>query len=147
MFPTQLITLPDWMLKDYEERCMSHGLKFLRRISQASDSDQVSMLRKNLDEPYLFLTDALGEDPYDYVYRTHAFDEWMNKSAFRFVDDNNGPHAAWTWSCGDVVELFAFQLWKEDLRKWGYVMWDKARLDRWGVLEGSNKEYMRQCYE
>lgn len=31
--------------------------------------------------------------------------------------------------------------------KWGYVMWDKERLDRWGVLKSSNEEYVRQCYE
>lgn len=134
------------MLEHYEERCMSHGLGFLRRISQASAFDQVCMLRKNLIDTHFFLTRTLEEEPYDYVYRTNAFGDWINKLALRFVGDSDGPNAAWTWSNGGSVELFPFQPSKENLRKWGYVMWDKERLDRWGVLESSNEEYVRQCY-
>ena len=126
---------------------MSHGLDFLRRISQASASDQVSMLRKNLIDTHFFLTRTLEEEPYDYVYRTNAFIDWINKVALRFVDDSEGFNAAWAWSNGGVVELFPFQPSKENPRKWGYVMWDKERLDRWGVLESSNEEYVRQCYD
>lgn len=137
----------DIMLEHYQERCMSHGLSFLRRISQASTFEQVRMLRKNLIDTHFFLTRTLEEEPYDYVYRTNAFDDWVNKLPLRFVDDCDGPNAAWTWSNGDMVELFPFQPSKENPRKRGYVMWDKERLDRWGVLESSNEEYVRQCYE
>lgn len=127
---------------------MSHGLNFLRKISQASASDQICLLKKNLiDTTGFFLTCTLEEMPYDYVYSTDAFDDWINQSPLRFIDDNDGPNAAWTWSNGDKVELFPFESSKEDLRKWGYVMWDKDRLDRWGVLESSNEAYVRQYYE
>ena len=88
---------------------MSHGLLFLRRISQASASDQVRMLRKNLIDTHFFLTRTLEEDPCDYVNRTNAFDVWINKSTLQFVDDGAGPNAAWTWSNGDRVELFPFR--------------------------------------
>lgn len=126
---------------------MSHGLCFLRRICQAPAFDQVCMLRNNLIDTHFFLTRTLEEEPYDYVYRTNIFNDWVNKLALRFLNDNDGPNAAWTWSNGDAVELFPFQPSKEKLRKWGYVMWDKERLDRWGVLESSNEEYVRQYYE
>lgn len=126
---------------------MSHGLGFLRKISQASPFDQVRMLKKNLIDIHLFLTRAMEEEPYDYVYRTDAFGDWINKLPLRFVDDSSGPNAAWTWSNGDIVELFSFQPPKEGLRQWGYVMWDKERLDRWRVLESSNEEYMRVDYD
>ncbi|KAL9069540.1 MAG: hypothetical protein Q9161_005458 [Pseudevernia consocians] len=134
------------MLEKYEERCMSHGLGFLRSINQASAFDQVCMLKMNLINPRFFLTQTLEEEPYDYVYGTNAFGDWINKLALRFVGESDGPNAAWTWSNGELVELFAFQPSKENLRKWGYVMWDKERLDQWGVLESSNVEYVRQCY-
>ena len=126
---------------------MSRGLGFLRRISQASPSDQVTMLRKNLIHTHVFLTLVLEEEPDDYVDRTTAFDDWIDKLPLRFADDSDGPNAAWTWSNGDIVELFHFLPSKKNLRKWGYVMWDKERLDRWGVLESSNEQYVRQCYE
>ena len=126
---------------------MSHGLGFMHRIGQASTFDQIRMLKKNLIDTHFFLTRALVEDPYDYIYGTDAFNDWINKLPLRFVDDSDGPNAAWTWSNGDKVELFPFQYYKENLRKWGYVMWDKERLDRWGVLESSNEEYVRQCYD
>ena len=135
------------MLEEYAEHCMSHGLRFLPKIAQASTFDQIRMLKKNLIDIHMFLTRALGEQPYDYVYVTDAYDDWIDKSPLRFVDDGGGPNAAWTWSTGDIVELFSFQDQKTDLRKWGYVMWDKERLDRWGVLESSNKEYVRQYYD
>ena len=126
---------------------MSRGLGFLRRISQASTSDQICMLRKNFIQTHFFLTRALEEEPNDYVDRMNAFDDWIDKLPLRFADDSDGPNAAWTWSNGDIVELFHFQPSKKKFRKWGYVMWDKERLDQWGVLESSNEQYVRQCYE
>ena len=135
------------MLEKYAEHCMSPGLRFLPKIAQASTFDQIRMLKKNLIDMHMFLTRALGEQPYDYVYVTDAYDDWRGKSPLRFVDDSGGPNAAWAWSNGDIVELFSFQGRKTDLRKWGYVMWDKERLDSWGVLESSNGEYVRQFYD
>lgn len=135
------------MVEYYAEHCMSHGLGFLRKISQASTFDQVRILKKKLIDKHFFLTEAMGEEPYGYVFRNAAFHDWMNKMPLRFVDDSSGPNAAWTWSNGDIVELFPFEPSKEDLRQWGYVMWDKERLDQWGVLESSNEEYIRHCYD
>ena len=126
---------------------MSHGLVFLLQIIRASSDNQVYMLRKNLLDTSFFLTRTLEEEPYDYVYRTDLFNNWINRSPLRFASDNEGPNAAWTWSNGDVQELFPFEPQKKIPRKWGYVMWDKERLDRWGVLESSNEPYVRQSYD
>ena len=126
---------------------MSHGLVFLLHISRASSDDQVYMLRTNLLDTHFFLTRALEEEPYDYVYGTDVFTNWINKSPLRFASDSEGPNAAWTWSNGDVQELFPFEARKKVPRRWGYVMWDKERLDRWGVLESSNEKYVRKSYD
>ncbi|KAM0794652.1 hypothetical protein BDR22DRAFT_676593 [Usnea florida] len=136
----------DLLLKQYKEHYMSHGLVFLLHISRASSDDQVYMLRKNRLDTHFFLTRTLEEQPYDFVYQTDVFTDWINKSPLRFAGDSEGPNAAWTWSNGDVQELFPFESQKEVLRKWGYVMWDKERLDRWGVLESSNEKYLRKSY-
>ena len=126
---------------------MSHGLVFLLQISRASSDDQVCMLRKHLLGTSFFLTRTLEEEPYDFVYVTEVYTDWINKSPLRFASDSEGPNAAWTWSNGDVQELFHFEPRKKVPREWGYVMWDKERLDRWGVLESSNEKYVRQNYD
>ena len=76
---------------------MSRGLGFLRRISQASTLDKVCMLRANIIDTHFFLPPAQEVEPYGYVHRTSAFDDWINKSPLRFIDDYDGPRAGWTW--------------------------------------------------
>lgn len=106
------------------------------------------MLRKNCTSaPRRFLTSTLQEDPEAFTLRTDAYDAWIDREPLKFHDDTNGPNAAWTWSTGDKVDIASFQPEKEDLRKWAYVMWDKERLDRWGILEESNEKYVCHHYD
>ena len=65
LIPTRLISSPKVMLEPYEERCMSRGLDILRRISQASAFDQVSMLVQNLIHTHPLITRTLENEPYD----------------------------------------------------------------------------------
>ncbi len=126
---------------------MSHGLQFLHHISQAPISEKVGILQASLLEVDFFLTRALEKDPYDYCFQTGNYQSWRRQCEERFQSDQYGPNAAWTWSTGKKVEILYFQREKEDLRRWGYVMWDKERLDRWGVLDQDNQPYICKNYE
>ena len=104
------------------------------------------MLRDNILEMCPFLTAALEETPYDFSYRTEYYHDWINQAELRFTSDAvEKPNATWSWSNGNKVEIMYNQ--KPDLSKWGYVFWDKERLDRWGILDQDNKPYVRTAYD
>ena len=42
-----------------------------------------------------------------------------------------GPAEAWSWTHLELAsEQFVWSIHSRELRAWGYVMWDKARLDK-----------------
>lgn len=53
-----------------------------------------------------------------------------------YPDSDSGPEDVWHWAhhsqrTGDFVS----SLGQEHLRHWIYVMWDRIRLDYWGILQ------------
>ncbi|KAI1213130.1 uncharacterized protein F4807DRAFT_312305 [Annulohypoxylon truncatum] len=63
----------------------------------------------------------------DYAFRV--------KSAF-FEDPDNGPFTIWKWAHeSQSLRQSVYQREKAPLRKWGYVMWDRDRLDACGILQ------------
>lgn len=58
--------------------------------------------------------------------------------------DPNGPNCAWPWALDAFAASERFpsgrSLWaryQSCLREWGYVMWDKAKLERSGIFNSS----------
>jgi hypothetical protein len=102
----------------------------------ASKESQAEILKNHLSDSGAYLSEVLGQEPYDYVYSTDAYLACEDQEELRFSnDDAKGPNAAWPWSTDYKVEVDYFQRHKEGLRKWAYVMWDIERLERWNVLE------------
>ena len=69
-------------------------------------------------------------------------DSWIHRQVAD--DDDHGPRDAWHWAHGDC----AFGYWyntkeRKSLRRWGYVMWDYARLAEWVVLDRDWKTLQR----
>lgn len=126
---------------------MTYGLEYFRRICQASASEQFESLRRNLNEEESFLTDTLNEESYESVYQIDTWHAWMAQQEYSPCNDDDGPNAAWIWATGNKVDISYFDDNKKDLRKWAYVMWDKWRLDQWGVLNESNEQYVRTYYD
>ena len=122
-----------------DESCYEHylslGLGFFHTVISASREDQMCMLRENSGLSYDSLSGALEEDGPE--WDNPMYDAWTSGATLKFSrdSDSDGPNAAWPWSTGDKVEIRYYQSHKEGLRKWGYVMWDKWRLDRWSVLQ------------
>jgi len=96
---------------------MSLGLLFLCQLLNASSAAQkASILEDNICCDRAFLTEALEEDPYDWVYQTDMYTAAEDDS---LVD---GPNAAWPWSTSQKVDILYFEEHKQPLRKWVYVM-------------------------
>ncbi len=113
---------------------MSLGLLFLCRLLNASSAtQQASLLKQNIYCDRAFLTEALEEDPFDWVYRTDMDTAAEDGQELLFEDDSlvDDPNAAWPWSTNQKVETLYFQERKQPLRKWAYVMWDLRRLEDW----------------
>ncbi len=62
-------------------------------------------------------------------------------------DEEGKPNVGWVWAKRDAdaegLERY-FEDGDEGVRKWGYVMWDNARLKRWGVLLAREEESRRR---
>ena len=135
------------VLLDYDdEPCIEHylslGLDFFHTFISASHEDQMNMLRKNSCFSYRSLSRTLEQDGPD--WDNPMYDAWANGAPLGFDGDGdkNGPNAAWPWSTGNSVEIRYYESHKAGLRKWGYVMWDKERLDRWGILGENPRDHL-----
>ena len=123
-------------LLDYDdEPCHEHhldlGLRFFHTWIFASHEDQMGLLRWRADTSYSCLSNAL------YQTENPMYGLWIHQDTFSFHKDDckDGPNAAWPWSTGNKVEIRYNQPDTAGLRKWGYVMWDKERLDQWTILQ------------
>lgn len=140
----RIVEPDDVMIDDYVESCNSRGLVYLRSMLQAAASPprQIEMLRENAWEFGDSLRDVLMAPPYDHTFPTQGYIDWTNRVELRFTNDTvKDVNAAWVWSTGGRVEIM-YARWYE-LIEWGYVFWDKERLDGWGVLDTDNSKYIR----
>ena len=128
----------------FYEHYLSLGLGVFHTFLTASHKDRLHIMRENVGVSYSSLSSALEEEgPW---WDNPLCDAWQNKAFLGFCsdDDRDGPNAAWVWSTENKVELEYYQSDKGGLRKWGYVMWDKDRLDPWTILEKKPHHYFVQ---
>ncbi|WEW56217.1 hypothetical protein PRK78_001656 [Emydomyces testavorans] len=86
-----------------------------------------------------FLKTSLGNNLERQYYDAEFYDIEEVKERFpQSSDSDTGPMDAWDWARQShtyrclVIDEYPFPL-----REWGYVMWDRARLDAWGILQTS----------
>lgn len=87
-----------------------------------------------------FLFEGLKEanERDDAVYLSdYTQDVKLAHVALPFVDDpDDGPADAWSWAHQDETCVnFVNSDSRKPLREWGYVMWDRARLENWAIFE------------
>lgn len=88
--------------------------------------------RAYLGDPMLY---AFDEGPDNGAYYEDYGDQGTSGRIFVLDEDWNSPNLAWTW-CLDPdtpnasIECF-IQAWNCPLRTWGYIFWDKHRLEEW----------------
>lgn len=123
---------------------LSFGLEKLRLLAGAeTEQKRYRLLGSNYwaQPAYSCLHEALhysnGEfDDIIYLYNMKPEDDSIYLTPPFFADPDSGPADAWRWAhleerCGKWV----YQDNRHDLRHWGYVMWDRSRLDAVGVLQ------------
>lgn len=120
---------------EYHEHYLTFGLGFFNTLINASHEVQMRMLRENSGLSWSWLSRTLELDTLD--CDNPMYDAWVSEAtlAFQGDSDKHGPNAAWTCSTGHEFEMPYYDPRKECLGQWGYVMWDKERLDGWAILQ------------
>lgn len=133
-----------WLNADVNH-LMSLGLRFLHQVLYASSHDEkLALLEASLNSSFPTFAQVLKADAFSSNPRLSE----LEGSGISFAnDDGSGPNAAWVWSTGGVYEFAYFQAEKAAMRSWGYVFWDKKRLDSWGVLEINPKVFVDAAME
>lgn len=113
------------------------GLSYLCRLFKASTGLQ----RKHILEELAFdihnsntLYYALKATPHELLYEEEAYEAFYHQDEDCFESKEKGLNAGWAWANNNKMELRYGQWITEELRDWGYVMWDKSRLEKMGIL-------------
>ncbi|KAF4629847.1 hypothetical protein G7Y89_g8294 [Cudoniella acicularis] len=142
------------------ETLLSKGLTFLSNVIRApGPAEKVLLMENTLGPGYLrcssgrdFLTKALQRNHDSCLPRSR--DEAQKRTEIAVDDhDYKSPNAAWPWSISfdDSSRNYPTAFYgKESFRSWGYVMWDKKRVDELGVMEKAAGTYKKHgpilCY-
>lgn len=119
------------------------GLEKLYQIARAETYDDRERLFCSGYRPlptYFFLHDRLwyaNEQQHDiFLNELTPEDELLYIRQPFFADVDSGPADAWRWAhYGENRQTWVYQENRRDLREWGYVMWDRSRLDAIGIFQ------------
>lgn len=121
----------------FQEGYLSQGLGFLHRLVTAETyDDRYAALNPLKPSDHHFLHEGLREQGVDDV--NGAFQRGEREEAPSYdipalsANDDSGPIEAWCWANG--AEIVYYENDQADLREWGYCLWDKARLEAWGLF-------------
>lgn len=125
---------------------MGYGLEFLAHTLRVQDSqEKILRIEARLGPSFsfishasLFLTKSLDYSQSLRQPRTREEAQQLAKVEFTNDQDQKSPNAAWPWSLQFGDNCFNFGAPysnKGSFRSWGYVMWDKKRLDAMEILE------------
>ncbi|KAL9109818.1 MAG: hypothetical protein Q9227_005521 [Pyrenula ochraceoflavens] len=142
---------PDnFLYRAYLESSASFGIAWLDKVLGApSCADRLNAFRKgfNPNEPNkalvdtFKLTDALMTVPPRLQRNCPDIESYFHGDPDPFIEDHPDRfNAAWAWANKNKFQPLHQQPGTRKLCKWGYVMWDKSRLERLGVLETTPPE-------
>ncbi|KAF2105204.1 hypothetical protein BDV96DRAFT_695014 [Lophiotrema nucula] len=124
---------------------LSHGLEKLRRIMMAKTYETRYKLLNSGEYPesrFPFLYEALKHaNRADHAVYLSDFSPTVERTHIKrpfFDDSDTGPADIWRWAHQDETwRTFVNQDNREALREWGYVMWDRARLEERAIFHSS----------
>lgn len=110
--------------ESYEER---YDLLYSRYCPNATDSFLCEGLQEANEQNHdVFLEDVTPENESLYIKRPF------------FADPDSGPADAWRWAHReDSWANWVYQPDRQGLRRWAYVLWDRARLEAVGIFQGT----------
>jgi hypothetical protein len=123
------------------------GLPYLSKVLKSTVPEETfELLKEHIIPSYghapPFLTEALEAESYGVYYGSAG----RRRNLVFDGDEEGKADAGWVRARKDVeVEDMEgyFEERDDGVRSWGYVMWDKERLDGWGVL-GQRKVETRE---
>jgi hypothetical protein len=123
----------------YLQYLLSLGVEKLYEIVRAdSYESRYKLVYQKYPSSKKFLYDGLSYAwPRNMSPFTHPFLTFYTEKVSFFEDTDTGPVDAWSWAheLEVQVENFVFSKHRRYLREWGYVFWDRKRLDVMGCLE------------
>ena len=147
----------------WKEHYLSLGLAYLRQVVNTSLYDDRCRLFKGRREDADYscfealTTQGHSNDLLELRNYTEE-DEHIHIPGQLAIDADKGPEEAWRWANADNDYSSWYNIDEQaSLRQRGYVMWDSARLIRWGLLDHEwdelpplivgNEEQLRRDYE
>ncbi|KAI9734662.1 MAG: hypothetical protein M1834_002263 [Cirrosporium novae-zelandiae] len=127
-------------VKDYKEHFMELGLPFLHQVLTTSYEKRKVLIADNLWPNHFFISEPLTEPPYHSLNVTEIYEAHENKGDILFDGDQQGPNQAWVWYVGGKVTPYYYDYSGEVPRCWGYVIWDKSRLENWHAEDAVPKD-------
>lgn len=122
----------------YMEYILARGLPFLRQVFQSTGQERMQLVTSNNVYNTEFLTKALRQPSKDTEYDRDVRKAWgsvagkVPPEAVR--DDLDTFNLGWVWSHEDRLPPRHAAPWQKGLRDWGYVFWDRRRLEASGVI-------------
>ena len=121
----------------HREHLMSLGLPYIRRILESTGEVKRDLFARASSKHHIHINIL-----WDSQFITNAFkqlypdDQSLLPTPTNVVSDALGIPDAWKWAHPDPLELvMAGDLEFIGLRSWGYVFWDKDRLQKSGMPE------------
>ena len=127
----------------YGQYVLSLGLEKLLRVAIADTYEERLGLLNSGRGPSVtpdFLHRALEmvneRDDGIYLSDFTSVYELPHVKAPYFADTDSGPLDVWRWAHLDETRAqFVYRVDRQILREWGYVMWDRSRLDEIGIFQ------------
>ena len=122
--------------------------RFLRALLEADNRSRMRLVHEHYHCRFSNLEDALKRRP---VPKSDIFKKesegCQNSQKLEFEGDKyEERNLAWLWSNQYEPQDVYYQNCNADLREWGYVFWDKDRLDRLDILKRKRPIFYAHSY-
>ncbi|KAL8994324.1 MAG: hypothetical protein Q9169_005672 [Polycauliona sp. 2 TL-2023] len=133
----------DWFSEDlkhrhreYMEYAMSRGLKFLRTLFESHGLKRAEIVISISGRKTTFITYALNDRNRGASFQNPGYDEGKYDGEDVFEGDEvDNLSQGLLWANKNKVPADYFRPPLKGLRDWGYVFWDRSRLEASGVLD------------
>lgn len=129
----------------YIQQVLSHGLTTICNVARAETYEDRHRILESKGCPsrmILFLYGGLQHriwhrDTFLSRNATTGESEFVDPRPFH-ADPDSGPEDAWQWAhAGEAWPSPPYEKDRHSLRRWGYVLWDSARLEANGIFENT----------
>lgn len=125
------------------QHVLSLGVEKLYHIARAKTYEEKYDLLYSPDHPPAtdsFLMEGLrranGQNDEVFLGNLAEEDEMLHVKKPCFADVDSGPEDIWRWAHqGESPASWIYQKNRQRLREWGYVMWDRSRLEAIGIIK------------